>query len=237
MKLEIVDYRKLRPNNINSDQFKHLWLLLFWPIFGIMFMGVERLGFNSGYTPVYCPLDDRIPFCELFVIPYLFWFVYLTGVVVFTLFFDTEAFRRVMKFIIITYTITILIYLIWPTCQELRPENFERDNFLTRFMAGFYQFDTNTNVFPSLHVIGSAAAMFGFCDTKYIKTTGWKVGNVVVTVLISLSTVFLKQHSVLDVFGAIPVCLVAWYAVYCPGNVFEKAADHFAWRKREVQDV
>lgn len=238
MKLEIVDYRKLRPNNINSNQFKHLWLLLFWPFFGIMFMGVERMGFNSGYTPVYCALDDVIPFCELFVIPYLFWFVYLTGVVVFTLFFDAEAFKRVMWYIIITYTITIVIYLVYPTCQELRPASFERDNLFTRFMTGFYEFDTNTNVFPSMHVIGSVASMFGFCDSKYFrKSVGWKVGNVIVTILISLSTVFLKQHSILDVIGAIPICLLAWYMVYCPGNVFAKAASRMMWQKREIQDV
>ena len=238
MKLEIVDYRKLRPNNINSEQFRHVWLLLFWPIFGILFMGVERLGFNSGYTPVYCALDDVIPFCELFVIPYLFWFVYLTGVVVFTLFFDAEAFKRVMWYIIITYTITIVIYLVYPTCQELRPASFERDNLFTRFMAGFYEFDTNTNVFPSLHVIGSVASMFGFCDSKYFKkSVGWKVGNVIVTILISLSTVFLKQHSILDVIGAIPICLLAWYMVYRPGNVFAKVASRLMWQKRELQDM
>lgn len=234
MKLEIVDYRKLRPNNLNSEQFKHLWLLIFWPIFGVFFMGVERLGFNSGYVPVYSPLDDLIPFNELFVIPYLFWFVYLTGVVVFTGLFDVRAFKRVMYFIIVSYSITTLIYLIYPTCQELRPVEFERDNILTRFMAGFYEFDTNTNVFPSLHVIGAVAGMFGFCDTKYFRSTGWKIGNVIVTVLISMSTVFLKQHSILDVFGAIPVCLVAWYAAYCPGNVIAKVFCRSTWQRQKA---
>ena len=65
-----------------------------------------------------------------------------------------------MQFIIITYSAAILIYMRFPNCQELRPLVFERDNILTRFMAGFYQFDTNTNVCPSVHVIGSAAVMF-----------------------------------------------------------------------------
>ncbi len=215
MKLEIIDYRKLRPNNLNSDQFRHLWLLLYWPVFGIMFFLVERGGITSGFTPVYCSLDDKIPFCEYFLIPYLFWFVYLTGVIAFTLLFDAKAFRRVMYFIMVSYSITMAIYLIYPTCQELRPAAFERDNLFTRFMAGFYQFDTNTNVFPSLHVIGSVASMLGFCDTKYIKSTGWKAANVIVMILISVSTVFLKQHSILDVIGAVPVCLVAWVLAYC----------------------
>lgn len=77
----------------------------------------------------------------------------------YTLLYDIDSFQRMMKYILLTYTIAIVTYLIWPTCQELRPVSFERDNFLTRFIAGFYQFDTNTNVCPSIHVIGSLAVM------------------------------------------------------------------------------
>lgn len=40
---------------------------------------------------------------------------------------------KLMKFIIITFSVTILIYLVFPTCQELRPATFERDNIITRF--------------------------------------------------------------------------------------------------------
>ena len=211
IKKPVVDYRKLRLSNINSDEFKHLKLLLFWPLYGLMFMLVERFYRVQSYTAIYCPLDDLIPFNELFVIPYMFWFIYLTGSIIYTLFYDIEAFKKMSKFIIFTYSITIAIYLVWPTCQELRPVSFERDNLLTRFMAGFYQFDTNTNVCPSLHVIGSFAAMYGLGSSRSFDTRGWKLVNVVITVLISLSTVFLKQHSILDVFAALPLCAAGWW--------------------------
>ena len=75
------------------------------------------------------------------------------------LLFDTAGFRKFMWFIILTYTATCIIYLIYPSQQELRPETFRRDNLLTRFMTWFYAFDTNTNVCPSLHVIGSLAVL------------------------------------------------------------------------------
>ena len=26
----VVDYRKLRPSNLNSPQYRHVWLLLYW---------------------------------------------------------------------------------------------------------------------------------------------------------------------------------------------------------------
>ena len=53
----------------------------------------------------------------------------------------------------------------------LRPEVFARDNALTRAVAWFYTFDTNTNVCPSLHVIGSAAALFVLRDCPRLRKT------------------------------------------------------------------
>ena len=205
-----VDYRKLRLNNLNSNEYKHLKLLLYWPLYGLLFLFVERFYQVDNYITMYTPIDDMIPFCEWFVIPYLFWFVYLIGMLVYTLLYDIDAFKKMMKFIIITYSVTIIIYLLWPTCQQLRPVTFERDNLLTRFMAGFYKFDTNTNVCPSIHVIGSLAVLFTSYHCKGTESAGWKTAFMVVGILICASTVFLKQHSILDVLAALPICAVAY---------------------------
>ena len=203
----LVDYRKLRWSNINSEQYKHLKLLLYWPVYGLLFLFVERFYQVDFYYPMYCPLDDLIPFCEWFLIPYLFWFVYLVGMHLFALLYDVDAFKLMMKYIILTYSAAIIIYLIWPTCQQLRPASFERDNILTRFIAAFYQFDTNTNVCPSIHVIGSLAVMEAALWSKVIRSKGIKTAFVIVAILICISTVFMKQHSVLDILAALPICL------------------------------
>ena len=214
-KTEIVDYRRLRPGNINSPEFRHLWLLLFWAVFGIFFALVERGGVTKNFHLMYSPIDDLIPFCEIFLIPYLFWFVYLVGIHIYTLLFDVESFRKLMYFIMITYTVTMVIYFLYPTAQGLRPLEFERDNALTRFIAGFYQFDTNTNVCPSSHVIGSVAVSAAAWNSKHFSTRGWRIVFSLATILISISTVFIKQHSVIDVAAAIPICVVAYIIVYC----------------------
>ena len=81
-------YRDLRPNNLLSSKYHHLLLLLFWPAFGALFGILERVApwlweHLTGNPPVYydvvSPLDAYIPFCEGFVIPYYFWFVFLVG--------------------------------------------------------------------------------------------------------------------------------------------------------------
>ena len=148
MKKPVTDYRKLRLSNLNSPEFRHVKLLLYWPVYGLLFLFVERFYQPGAYYSMHCALDDLIPFSELFLLPYLFWFVFLTGMLVYTFFYDTECFSRMMKFIIITYTAALLVYFIFPNCQQLRPKSFERDNILTRFMAWFYRFDTDTNGRP-----------------------------------------------------------------------------------------
>lgn len=212
----MTDYRELRWGNLNTPRFRHLKLLLYWPVYGLLFLLAERGGLITQYTPVYCPLDDAIPFCEYFVIPYLLWFAFLVFIHLYTLFFDVAAFKKLMWFIIVTYSITIAVYFLFPTCQELRPAAFERDNIFTRFLTGFYQFDTNTNVCPSIHVIGSVAVMLAAWDSKGLQTPGWKAAFGVTAFLISISTVFLKQHSILDVFAAVPVCVVGYLLAYRP---------------------
>lgn len=214
MQKPIVDYRKLRISNISSDEYKHLKLLLFWPLFGLLFLFVERFYRVDYYYPMYCSFDDLIPFCELFLIPYLFWFVYLIGMHVYTLLYDVDTFRRMIKYIMITYSAAILIYFIFPTCQELRPIEFERDNILTRFIVAFYQFDTNTNVCPSIHVIGSLAVMEAALWSKQINSKGWKIAFVITAFLICISTVFMKQHSVIDLLAALPICVLAHFICY-----------------------
>ena len=214
MQAPVIDYRKLRLNNISTDEFKHLKMLLFWPMFGLLFLFVERFYQVDNYYPMYCKLDDLIPFCEWFLIPYLFWFVFLVGMHLYTLLYDIDTFNRMMKYIIITYSAAIIIYLIFPTRQELRPVSFERDNILTRFIAEFYQFDTNTNVCPSIHVIGSLAVMEAALWSKQISSKGIKAAFVVMAVLICLSTVFMKQHSIIDLLAALPICFIAHFLCY-----------------------
>ena len=209
------DYRQFRLRKLNTPEFSHIKLLLFWPVFGLVFLALERFRPHAAYHVMHCALDDAIPFSEWALIPYLLWFVYLIGALAYTFFQDVPAFRRMMRFVIVTYTAATVVYFIYPTQQLLRPEAFARDNALTRAVAWFYTFDTNTNVCPSLHVIGSAAALFALRDGPRLrKRAWWQAASVLLALCISLSTVFMKQHSILDVLCARPVCALGWRMCY-----------------------
>lgn len=225
-----VDYRRFRLNRLDTPEFCHLKWLFFWPVEGLLFGYLERFRQVESYYAMHCPLDDLIPFHEIALIPYLFWFVILVGMQVYLAFYDTKAFCRMLKYITITYSAALVAYFLFPTCQELRPETFARNNVLTRFIAWFYQFDTNTNVCPSIHVMGAVATMLGGWDCKTLQKPGWKIAFFVSMALISLSTLFMKQHSVVDVAAALVVCVIACPICY-PKREFVKA------RSKELAEV
>lgn len=203
------DFRHFRFNRLTEPQYRYLWMLLFWPVFGVFFAVVERLGGGRVYHEVSCAMDALIPFNEVFVIPYYFWFIYEIGTLVFLFCYDVKAFKHMMRFIIFTYGVTMIVYLVYPTCQNLRPAVFARDNVLTHIVRYLYNFDTNTNVCPSIHVLGSLAAMFASWHSK--RFNGW--GRFIMTILAALicvSTLFIKQHSVLDVMWGMILGIVGY---------------------------
>ena len=212
----MVDYRSFRLNKLNTPEFSHLWLILFWPLYGIAFQALERW-INptiDNAVLIYCPWDDAIPFLEVFVIPYYLWFAFIFCSLVYTLFFDVKAFRKGMWMFILTYTFTVIVYIVFPNYQNLRPPVMERHNIFTKILEGLYSFDTPTNVFPSLHVIGSIDSLLTVWGTKHFKSVFAKIGLIVLTVAICLSTVFLKQHSLLDIISGVIVCVLFFPFVY-----------------------
>lgn len=209
-----VDYHGFRLRRINEPQFRHLWWLLFWPIYWLRYPLIELLNPAVQYHPIYCPLDDMIPFQEWFIIPYMLWMVCMVTFCVYTLHYDLNVFKRYSKFLVISMSISSVIFLVYPSCQNLRPEVFPRDNFLTDCVKLLYLVDTNTNVFPSEHAIGSVAVWLAAMHIKSLRTPLRVTLVTALTTLTCFSTVFLKQHSIFDIIAAVPICLIAYWLCY-----------------------
>ena len=213
MKRPVVDYRKLRLSNIASPQYRHLLLLLGWVFYFCGYFLTENLIPVEKCHPVWCPLDDIVPFCEWFIIPYVGWYALVFLSLAYFLFYDVEDFSSLSKYIIVTQVIAMIAYVVYPTRQDLRPTEFVNDNVLTAICGFLYSLDTNTGVCPSLHVGYSLGILSVW--TKRQETRGWfKAFIAVFVILICMATAFVKQHSVVDTFAAIPMCLLAEWLVY-----------------------
>ena len=209
-----VNFLEFRFSKLNTPHFSHVKYALYWPVYIACFMAIEALRPLSECHVMYCRLDDMIPFCEYFAFPYLFWYPFLILPLFYYFIFEPSVFVRSMKFVMLTYTFAIVSFLVFPTCQMLRPEVLPRDNFFCDVMRFIYDVDTNTDVSPSVHVIGSFAALFAAFDSRIFSTKGWKTAFAVTAFVICLSTLFVKQHSVIDVIDAVPVCILGYYLFY-----------------------
>lgn len=58
--------------------------------------------------------------------------------------------------------------------------------------------------------------MFAGWDTERLRKPLWRSVFAATALLICLSTVFLKQHSVIDVLAALPLALIAYAVCYRP---------------------
>lgn len=213
MKKPVVDYRSFRLKKLNAPEYSHLKYLFGWVGYFILYFLTENFIPVENCHPIHIGLDDLIPFCEYFLIPYVFWYLLIVFTLVWFALYQPEGFKRFMTFIIVTQVTAMAVYIIYPSRQDLRPAEFARDNILTKLMGVIYAFDTNTGVFPSLHVAYSIGIASAWLKEKLV-SRGWKVFVVIAAVLISLSTAFVKQHSIADAFAAIPVCILAECIAY-----------------------
>lgn len=207
-------YSDFRFNRLTEPKFRHILMLLYWPLFSLVFQLLEhRQGIE--WIAVRSRFDGMIPFCEYFIIPYYFWFVYLVWILVYTFFFDIPSFKKYMTFIIISYSLTCLIYVILPTEQNLRIDLSERSNVFEDLVWQLQtSIDNNKNVCPSLHVTGSFAVLFTAWNSERYRSVFWRAVFIAITVLISVSTVFLKQHSIIDIAAAVGLCLAIYPFVF-----------------------
>ena len=213
MRKPVVDYRKVRRNNINSPEYSHLKLLWGWVGYLVLFVLTENLIPAEACTPVHCALDDVVPFCEWFIIPYVLWYALIVGSLGYFLLYNVDHFKKLQTYIIITQIIAMAVYILFPNRQDLRPQIFPRENVLTQLVGFIYSVDTNTGVCPSLHVAYSIGIASTWLREKSVPNW-WKICMVALSGLICISVAFVKQHSVVDIFAAIPVCLFAEWFVF-----------------------
>ena len=197
-------------------KYKHAIIILYLPIYMVWFVLLEKRT-DVKFSEIHCIVDDFIPFCEIFIIPYLLWFVYVPAVLAY-LFFQLQNKKEFYQYCIFLFTgmtLFLIISTIYPNGHLLRPASFERHNIFTFAVSILYRADTATNIFPSLHVYNSIAAHIAVANNQKLGKNPWiRGGSFLLMAAIILSTMFLKQHSVLDVISGILLGVLMEQLVY-----------------------
>lgn len=194
---------------------KEVYYILFFPLYILSFFIVEYITPSSGYWVTDCILDTYIPFIPEFIFGYIFWFP-LFPIVGFPLLFkDIDAFSRWMRFLIFSLSSCMIFYILVPNGQNLRPEGLVVDSLATKLLSLIWSVDTSTNVFPSMHVVSCIGNICAILDSKAAFKSGpVRFVLIVSTVLCASSTVLIKQHGIMDIFGAFTLAIPFILIIY-----------------------
>ncbi|MBP3872529.1 MAG: phosphatase PAP2 family protein [Lachnospiraceae bacterium] len=153
------------------------------------------------YHVIHTWIDEQIPFCEYFVIPYILWFGLNVWVVAwFVLKAERYEYYRLITALMLGMTAFLVVSVVYPNRLELRPEHVDTTNICGRLVAMLYGTDTPTNVLPSIHVYNTVVLCHAVNTNARLRRRKLLILSLnTLGVLIILSTMFLKQHSVIDV--------------------------------------
>ncbi|MBS3108167.1 phosphatase PAP2 family protein [Candidatus Woesearchaeota archaeon] len=187
-----------------------LFVFLFWLGCYLLFNFITSL--RETYNPGFA-FETSIPFIPEFVFIYLMVFL-----VIFVPFFfvrKMDFYFAMAKSYIFVIIVSCIIYLLYPA--ELPRYEYAMDTFSGWALNLLYAFDMPHNLLPSMHV--SMAFLSSFIVNSYSKKYG--IFLIALSVLISISTLFIKQHYILDVVTGFILALIGYCVfVYLKKNKF-----------------
>ena len=143
--------------------------------------------------------DDHIPLIPIFVLPYIFFFPFIGVTILFL--WNSLYIDQLLATLILAKVAAMIFWYFVPNGVS-RPV-ISLATWVYKLLAYIYRHDNDTNAFPSEHVYISAICAY-FLSIAYPHFSIWSWGA---ATIIILSTVFTKQHYVIDVVGGFLVAL------------------------------
>lgn len=172
-------------------------------VFVIFYMGVNYLNSfrNVGFDPG-IGIDAYVPFVPHFV--YFYFTSYIVVIAPFLFLKNPKDYYDAFKIISFTIIASSIFFVAFPTYM-IRPE-IAVTSFSDKMVLLLWKIDQPHNLLPSLHV--SASFLSAFICNKFNR----KIGTVLIilALLISASTLFIKQHYILDVVTGFLVAAIAY---------------------------
>lgn len=196
----------------------HGWILSYFIIYLIWFFYLSKISADS-FNAIEISLDQFIPFNEWFIIPYYIWFPYIPLTIAYFFFTSREEYYRICMFLFIGMTICLITYSIYPTGVYFRPDldSLGRDSILMDLTRFIYSIDPGTNVCPSIHCYNAIGVAIAVLKCSRLNKKKWLTTSIVIlSTLICMSTVFVKQHSIVDFFFAVLLAIIMYCIAYVP---------------------
>ncbi|MFD9625273.1 phosphatase PAP2 family protein [Peribacillus muralis] len=204
-----------------------LWYLLLLVVTSSIYSIINQ---SSGHAvDVTTIIDGEIPFIKEFVVPYLLWYPYIYGLLIYYCFVDRKNYFVALGSLVSGKLICFLVYCLWQSTVP-RPEVVGNDIF-AHLMRVVYSHDQPVNCLPSIHVLTTFIMMIIVHKRK--EQHKWEyIGVTAMGTLIIFSTLFTKQHAVLDVLSGILLACGVYAAIqYMFQALSAHQANHFPARQ------
>ena len=130
-------------------------------------------------------------------------------------------------------TISLVICTIYPNGTDFRPIIDPDKNIFCAMVAALHKVDTCTNVLPSIHVYNSIGVHIAVMNSERLREHRLlRRASFFAMAAICLSTVFLKQHSVIDGMAAITMAYCLHDVIY--GSAYESSRRRAAEKVPEI---
>lgn len=195
-------------------QYKHAWVFLYFIIYLPWYFGLQQRG-NMGFHDIYTTVDQAIPFVSWFIYPYVYWFLFVAGTIAYLFFTHKKDFYKCVAFLFIGMTICLIVFTVYPTSFDHRPFNIQGSSLSTFLVNFIYTADKSQNVFPSIHVFNSIGCAIALVKCQDFHSSYFmKIFANGSALMITLSTMFIKQHSILDAVSAGVLAIVLYILIY-----------------------
>ncbi len=152
-------------------------------------------------------LDDKIPFLGRFVYIYNSFYPFMIFSFYILYKSDKKSYFKGIISGIIGFLICDIIFLTFPTIMYRPP--IQSIDFITDFVIKLtFLYDSPPlNCFPSIHCLFCFQVIYSFIFSKV--NTKTKILIIIFSLLIIISTLFVKQHYIFDVISAFTVMLIS----------------------------
>ncbi len=193
-------------------KYKHFGVLTYFLVIFCFYYYTELIVEPKYY--IYSPLDDHIPFVKEMIVPYVLWYFHIAISIVYFGLYSREDFNKLCVFMFYGMTICFIIYIRYPNGHNLRPVIWENDVF-SNIIKFLYKIDTPTNSAPSIHVLISMGIHMVVMESNRLRNKKTiKIISMIIMVLIMISTVMIKQHSILDGIYSLGLGIIIYLIVY-----------------------
>lgn len=205
--------RSFRHNELEMNTLQRLILILvFFAIVSISYLGsqyiiVTHIGVSN--LSVMIPGEERIPFLPVFLIIYVSF--YALPVIVFMKLRERGRLYKSMMAFLIAVGVHLVFFFTMPISYVLRPELEWSSELFSQLFQILYLIDQPINTFPSMHV--SFAFLSHYVVKRYFPK--YARASLIVACAVACSTLFVKQHYVMDVVSGFAMAAMINHFYIC----------------------